>query len=138
MIALLWDKSRPPCSMIQGCHLLHGTVYFCGYPTPPPRKKQGPAGLTRGASNRVLEAVGTYDFDLKFKDHTVKQQMTVFQELNSVMILGMDFITNPKLTFLPTRQEFWWGILTSGTNDNARSFSEPRLGRSPWHSCGCR
>ena len=44
----------------------------------------------------------------KFKDKNVTQQVTVFRELNSGMILGMDFITDHKLTFLPTRREFRW------------------------------
>ena len=74
-----------------------------------PKKKQVPPVLAKGANNRVLEAIGSYDFELKFKDRSVIQQVTVFRELNSGLILGMDFITDHKLTFLPTRREFRWG-----------------------------
>ncbi len=74
-----------------------------------PKKKPVPPVRARGAGNRLLEAVGTYDFDLGFKDRTVSQQITVFRELNSGVILGMDLITDHQLTFLPSRREFRWG-----------------------------
>ena len=67
-----------------------------------PKKKPVPPVRARGAGNRLLEAVGTYDFDLGFKDRTVSQQITVFRELNSGVILGMDLITDHQLTFLPS------------------------------------
>ena len=38
-----------------------------------PKKKQVPQVLAKGANNRVLEAVGSYDFELKLKDKSVIQ-----------------------------------------------------------------
>ena len=39
-----------------------------------PKRKQVPPVLAKGANNRVLEAVGSYDFELQFKDRKVTQQ----------------------------------------------------------------
>ena len=68
----------------------------------PPKKKK-PMLIVRGASNQILESVGHYDFNLVFQDgKTGMQEFIVFKELNTGLILGMDFITDHALTFLPT------------------------------------
>ena len=66
--------------------------------------------LVRGVSNRILELVGHCDFNLVFQDSkTATQEFIVFMELNTGLILRMDFITNHALTYLPTLREFRWG-----------------------------
>ena len=75
-----------------------------------PPKKSKQMLLVQGALNCVLESVVHYDFQLLFKEgKTMIQEFAVFKELNTGLILGMDFITDHTLTILPTRHEFQWG-----------------------------
>ena len=63
--------------------------------------------LVWGSSIRILESVGHYEFHLVFQDgKMITREFINFKELNTGLILGMDFITDRALTILRYRREF--------------------------------
>ena len=83
---------------------------FCEIPIHLRTSRKSKQMLVWGASNPIQESVCHYNFNLEFQDgKTATQKFIVFKELNTWLILGMDFITNHALTFLPTQWEFRWG-----------------------------
>ena len=68
-------------------------------------KEKRPRKLTlnqreaRGASGTALIPDGDYLFPMEWNNKTVMQPVTVFKNLSSPLILGIDAINNPVITY---------------------------------------
>ncbi len=60
----------------------------------------------RGVSGTTLIPGGNYMFPMEWNKKTVMQQVRVFKNLSSPLILGIDTIDNLGITYLPRTKSF--------------------------------